>query len=529
MRRILLAAFALLLLGAAPAMASECRNLALAGNGGVASVSSVYNSAYSADTLINGRRENPNLGTYYWIDSTWDTWPDWAEVQWSSARTIGRIVLVAPIIRGVYGNELTPARTLSRVRVQYWDSATSAWVDVVGRRGQDNPIVDWVTAWGTSDGSELRKFDLTPVTTTKIRVQFEGSPHGYSWMDEIEAYENGEDCDPPASVCTNRALDGTVTASSTHSSGLYPLSGVTNGQRESGATKGYWNDDTNGVWPDWVQAAWTRPIEVNRIVARIPLAETGFPLGEITMRRTRIQYWDSATAAWVDVVGRTGQDNPILDWTGPIGRADGTETKSFDLATPVTTTKVRVLIEDGSTDGWSWLDELEVYSSDCVVAPRDTNVALSGTASASSTWSGYDTAFVNDGRRQTTTDDGYWRDTTAYISDDWVAIDWDAPQTLNRIILRMPWFGVDSWPPVNQTYGAVRVQYWDESTPRWVDVRSTQDNPALNWLIPERADGTEVKQFDFTTVTARRVRVLFDEATTLGWSFLEEFEAYWIS
>lgn len=523
MRRILLATFALLLLHAAPAMATECTNLALASNGGVASVSSVYSSSYSATPINNGRREDGPVLPYWMGEHL--RYPAWAQVEWSAAQTLDRIAVRGVIewwSGGSYADR-APRRHRS-VRVQYWDAATAVWVDVAGRTGQDNPILDWVNPWLVGDGSEYRQFDVTPITTTKIRVLFESGPATSPSLDEIEAYGSGSDCDPPPSICTNRAIDGTVTASSTHSSGDYPLSGVTNGERESGATRGYWNDNTNGTWPDWVQAEWARAIEIDRIVARIPLAQRGFPLGEITLRRTRIQYWDTSTSAWVDVVGRTGQDNPIIDWTGPIDRADGTETKTFDI-TPVTTTKVRVLIEDGSTDGWSWLDELEVYSTNCTTTPRDTNLALAGTPSANDP---NDLAAINDGRLQTNATAGVWQDFTGYGGDDWAAINWSSPQSINRIVVRGPW--LDFPPDWNRRLEKTRIQYWDAAIPKWRDVASSQPNPVIDWLLPYLAtDGSEIRQFDFPTISTRRIRVFFEESTYYRYGYLEELEAYWIS
>ncbi|ADB48519.1 hypothetical protein [Conexibacter woesei] len=530
MRRIILAAFAVLLLHAAPSMAAECRNLALVANGGVASASSEY-SGWPATALNNGTRETSI--DRHWSDGTRFIWPDWAAIEWSSPTRLDQIV-----VRGLVftPNKTVAERTLDRTRVQYWDDATSTWVDIVGRSGQDNPILAWTGPTHAEDGAEIKQFDFASITTTRIRVQIEEGPTvltgGYSSLDEIEAYDRGG-CDPPASQCSNRGLDGIASASSTHSSGLYPVTGVNNGQVESGATKGYWNDDTNGVWPDWVQVAWAQPLTINRVVARIPLAQAGFPTGEITLRRTRIQYWDATTSTWVDVVGRSGQSNPILDWTGPIGRADGTETRMFHIA-PVTTTKIRAVIEDGSTDGWSWLDELEAYAADCAT-PSNENLALgtnAGTAIASSEYSSLASiAKLNDGRRQTHLGRTYWMDGTGFSWPDWAGIKWSSPRSLNRIVLRGPAL-YSSYPTDRRTLGRTRVQYWSDDSSTWVDVvgRSGQDNPILNWVMPpDMTDGSEIRQFDFPTVATRRIRALIEEGGTHGWSFMEEIEAYWMS
>ena len=519
MRRIFLAAFAVVLLHAAPAMAVECRNLALVPNGGTAIASSEWSSGYPISQINNGHSSGNA-----WYDATNGVWPDWGGVEWRTPTQMDRIIVrLATGLSGVAYD----------IRVQYWDSSTSSWIDVVGRAGQDNPVLSWRMPLG-KNGTEVKAWDLAaPITTTRVRALFEGGTYGYSTLDEVEAYLGDGTCTKPGPpeprdpgtprTCTNRAPEGTATASSVHSTGWYPATGVNNDQVESGVTKGYWNDDTNGVWPDWVQVEWRAPLTINRVAARIPLAQSGFPVGEITLRRTRIQYWDATTSAWIDVVGRSGQPNPIVDWTGPIGRADGTETRTFDIA-PVTTTKIRALIEDGSSDGWSWLDELQAYT-DCTPeepTPRGVNLALvpnGGTAIASSAYSSsYPIAQINNGHSS----GNAWMDATTGVWPDWGGVEWRTPTQMDRIIVRLA-TGLSG-----VTYD-IRVQYWDSSTSSWVDVvgRAGQDNPALNWTMPRGKDGTEVKTWDLATpITTTRIRTLFERGTYN--STLDEIEAYWM-
>ena len=522
MRRILLVAFAMLLVYAAPSAAAECRNLALSSNGGVASASSVYGVNFAPSLFNNGLRDR--VATHTWRDGTRNVWPDWAQVEWAAPTTIDQIRLRTLLETGY----TTPVRTLRRLRVQYYDDAAGTWVDVVGRSGQDNPILDWVGPV-PADGSDIKQFDFAAITTTKIRVLFElGNSDGYSYIDEIEAFRRGGDCGPPATECTNLALDGDASASSVHGSGAYPVAGINNGQRESGTSMGYWNDDTNGVWPDWAQVAWTRTVTINRLTVRIPLARSGFPLGEITLRRSRIQYWDAATAVWVDVVGRSGQDNPILDWTGPIDVYDGSESRTFDFA-PITTTKVRALIEDGASDGWSWLDEIEAYDADCTTTPRDVNISLiahGGRAIGSSEASVGSIARLNDGTRT-----GHWLDGTLRSFPDWAGIEWRSRRPLNRIVLRGRLF-LPATPVVQRTLSTTYIQYWDDDQSLWFDIVTTgpgQDNPILDWVHPTQpADGSEIKQFDFATIGTSRIRIRVDSSLD-GRSFMDEIETYWIS
>jgi hypothetical protein len=271
------------------------------------------------------------------------------------------------------------------------------------------------------------------------------------------------------------------------------------------------------------------------VVARIPLARRGFPAGEITLRRTRIQYWDDPTSTWVDVVGRSGQDNPIIDWAGPIEVYDGSESRTFDIA-PVTTTKVRALVEDGSTDGWSWLDELEAYEAGCGSGPpltaRDVDLALTenGVEAAVSSQSGAPEAgLINNGRRD---EYGYhWFDGTRWYFPDWAQITWPWPRSLNRIVLRAPVWPTGFGLPA-RTLARVRVQYWDLTTSTWADVAGArgQANPLVDWVIPELpATGSELAQYDFSTLATTRIRAYFEDGTAEGYSVLDDIHAYWMS
>ncbi len=249
---------------------------------------------------------------------------------------------------------------------------------------------------------------------------------------------------------------------------------------------------------------------------KTPIAQAGFPVGEITLARARVQYLDQASAGWVDVVGASDQPNPILNWTGAIGRADGNERRQFDLATPVTTDSIRVLIEDGSSDGWSWLDEIEAYAPDCE-APNDVNVAqrdYGGRPVASSNGRGWGAWGLNDTDRSND-----WRDDTQSFFPDWAGIGWNTPQTINRIVVRGPVFPDWVFPPSENwhTLARTRIQYWDDGVAAWVDVVGArgQPNAIVDWELPlDLPDGSETKQFDMPrAITTTRIRALFEDGT----------------
>ena len=51
----------------------------------------------------------------------------------------------------------------------------------------------------------------------------------------------------------------------------YPASALNDGIRQTRA--GYWNDATNGQFPDWAQVVWSEPITVSEVALRMPIAD----------------------------------------------------------------------------------------------------------------------------------------------------------------------------------------------------------------------------------------------------------------
>lgn len=176
-------AVALLAAGAGTASATDYEipgpNLALA-SGARAEVSSQM-SGYPAAALNDGTRQTR---TGYWNDSTQNQFPDWAQIAWTSAQRIDRVVLRMPV-----ASHLTaPQRTLGPLTVSWWDAGAAAWRAVVPTNATANPIASWV-APTSADGSQLRTFDFDTVETSKVRVAFSGgNSDGWSFLEEIEAY-----------------------------------------------------------------------------------------------------------------------------------------------------------------------------------------------------------------------------------------------------------------------------------------------------------------------------------------------------
>lgn len=155
-------------------------NLALPANGGTASASSLHPAGTFAVAAINDGRRNGTVN--YWNDGTQGVYPDWAKVEWRSARTISKVVVRMPVVPFLNAAE----RTIGRVTVQYWDGA--AWVTLRARNGEANPVVNWV-APATHDGRAVKTFAIAPVSTTAIRVLHDaGNVDGWSFLEELEAY-----------------------------------------------------------------------------------------------------------------------------------------------------------------------------------------------------------------------------------------------------------------------------------------------------------------------------------------------------
>ncbi|HST42770.1 MAG TPA: hypothetical protein VLK58_24825, partial [Conexibacter sp.] len=150
------------------------------------------------------------------------------------------------------------------------------------------------------------------------------------------------------------ANGGTASSSSLHPSGTFSVGALTDGRRNG--TVNYWNDGTQGVYGDWAKVEWRTAQTIGKVVLRMPVVPF-LNAAERTIGRLTVQYWDGT--AWVALSARNGEPNPVVNWTAPAIH-DGRAVRSF-VVDPVATTAVRVLFDAGNVDGWSFLEELEVY------------------------------------------------------------------------------------------------------------------------------------------------------------------------
>jgi hypothetical protein len=154
-------------------------NAAAQANGGVATASSSYSANFPAAGANNGDRKGLNWANGGgWNDATASSYPDWLQVKFSSAQSIGEIDVFTVQDNYQSPSEPTAAMTFTQYgitsfEVQYWDG--SVWVDVPGGNVTGNNLV-----W--------RKFTFTPVTTDRVRVLVNGALNSYSRITEIEAW-----------------------------------------------------------------------------------------------------------------------------------------------------------------------------------------------------------------------------------------------------------------------------------------------------------------------------------------------------
>jgi len=162
-------------------------NVALASAGAVAFASSTFSGSFPVSAVNDGDRAGLNFGAGgVWRDATLSVWPDWVEIDFSSAPTIDRV-----IVYSVQDNSLTPVdpsdtmtftlRGDTAFDVQTWNG--SAWV-----------------TQGSVTGNNLvkRTVSFTATTTTKIRVNINAAANGgYALLAEGEAWTPGSTPPPP--------------------------------------------------------------------------------------------------------------------------------------------------------------------------------------------------------------------------------------------------------------------------------------------------------------------------------------------
>lgn len=303
-------------------------NVAAAANGATASASTAYDPyGLTAAKAINGSR---TFSGSYWNDQTQNSFPDWLQIEFAGAKTVNEIDLF--FLQDNLGTaEPTEATVFTQYgvtsfEVQYWTG--SAWAQVPGGAVNGNDKV-----W--------RKVTFPALTTSKIRVQVNAASDVWSRVVEVEAYE------APRNVAA-AANGATATASTSYNSSLSPDKAI-NGSRTNGGS--YWNDQTSGVSPDWLQVNFggTKTINEVDVFSLQDNLGTTEPTEAMTFTQYglvsfEVQYW-------------TGSQ-----WAAAPGAGVASNNRVWRRVTfaPLTTDRIRLVV-NGATDMWSRVVEVEAY------------------------------------------------------------------------------------------------------------------------------------------------------------------------
>ena len=166
-------------------------NVASAVNGARVSASSRYSTLSAASYATDGNRRASTTANS-WADATMNAYPDWLQVDFSGAKTIGKIDIFTGQTNGAVDPTPTMTSTyaLADFQVQYWTG--SQWTTIPGGGITGNQNV-----W--------RTFTFTPLTTTAIRVLVTRSLTSLSRIGEIEAYQTSTTTPlppPPSEIAT---------------------------------------------------------------------------------------------------------------------------------------------------------------------------------------------------------------------------------------------------------------------------------------------------------------------------------------
>ncbi len=313
-----------------PTPAQPRLNVAAAANGATATASTSYDPyGLYASNAINGSR---NGAGSYWNDQTSAVFPDWLQVTFAGTKTIDEIDLYCLQDNGGTA-EPNASMTFTQAGVtsfdvQYWTGA--AWMTVPGGSVTGNNKV-------------IRKFTFAPVMTDRIRVVVNASVDMWSRIAEVEAYQ------APQNVAA-AAAGATASASTSYDPyGLYAANAI-NGSRTIAGS--YWNDMTQGAFPDWLQINFSGSKTVGEIDlfcvqddggTNQPAEEQMFTQAGVTA--FEVQYWSGSQWVTVPGGGVTGNNKVWRRFT----------------FTPVTTDKIRVVV-NASVDVWSRIAEVEAYA-----------------------------------------------------------------------------------------------------------------------------------------------------------------------
>ncbi len=168
-------------------------NVALAANGGTASVSSAYSALFPATSLNNNERAGSPWGAGGgWNDATLNAFPDTAQVLFGGGNKTIKTVVVYTLQDGYLG-PIEPTDTLTFTKFGVRDFAVQGW------NGSS-----WFNLAPPITGNNLvkRVVNFAPTSTDRVRVNITATADNWSRLTEIEAWTAGP---PPAATTTGLA------------------------------------------------------------------------------------------------------------------------------------------------------------------------------------------------------------------------------------------------------------------------------------------------------------------------------------
>lgn len=146
--------------------------------GAVATASNSYNTGYGPAGTNNGDRKSLNWTNGGGWNDSGPPFPDWLQIDFGSVKTINEVDVFT--LQDNWSNSAEPTASmtftlwgLTGYEVQFWDGAN--WIAIPG-------------ASVTGNNKIWRKFEFSPIATSKIRVLTSASVDGYSRITEVEAY-----------------------------------------------------------------------------------------------------------------------------------------------------------------------------------------------------------------------------------------------------------------------------------------------------------------------------------------------------
>ncbi len=387
-----------------------------------------------------------------------------------------------------------------------------------------NAQMNW---WGAANGPG----PVGPGSGDKVSTNVDFS----NWL------TNESNCPPPCP--TNVALasyGATATASSTVNAN-FPASGAINGEHNGNdwGAGGGWNDGTRNAFPDNIEIN----LNVTQLVDAIDVytlknsPNNGSTVGDFTsassygIKDFTVEYWNGSS--WVTAATYTGNTRVK---------------RRVSFSTPVSTSKVRVVVSSSGDGNYSRVVEIEVFSCAPVVVPTPTptptpsptptpeptpctnpsnNVARASngsTAAASSTVNAnFPAAGAIDGEHNGNNwgSGGGWNDGTRGLFPDNIQVNFNTNQTLREIDVYTLKNDFNSGSTVTDTtlatsYGIkdFDVQYWTGSAWATVPGGSVTNNTLAK------------RKFIFPDITTDRVRVVVNSSRDGIYSRVIEIEAF---